>query len=217
MAGPLRVVLQHRLNLVRDLLAWYAAQQPGFRVVACVDRPTALLSACNRTTVDTVLLESGRTPGGVTELLTVLRELHHVRVVALYSTMARAESAPDADRLRQSGVAELVAYDDGPTAVLAALRDLGPHPVMRVPPGPRAPEPRSEPQPLIRREAEILHCVAPGLTVRQTADVLGVTERTVHSLQGQLFRKLGVRNRRSALAVALRHGYLCVGAAREDK
>lgn len=55
---------------------------------------------------------------------------------------------------------------------------------------------------LTPREHEILRLAAAGLSVKQTAHVLGVAVKTVESLQRQLFRKLGVRGRAGALAVA---------------
>lgn len=53
---------------------------------------------------------------------------------------------------------------------------------------------------LTPREREILGLAAAGLSVKQTAHVLGVAVKTVESLQRQLFRKLGVRGRAGAVA-----------------
>jgi DNA-binding CsgD family transcriptional regulator len=38
--------------------------------------------------------------------------------------------------------------------------------------------------------------------VKQTAHTLGISVKTVESLQGRMFRKLGIRNRTQALVVA---------------
>jgi len=58
------------------------------------------------------------------------------------------------------------------------------------------------PPELSGREREILRSVALGETVRQTARSLGIATKTVENLQSRLYRKLGVRNRAAALAVA---------------
>ncbi|HZM79284.1 MAG TPA: LuxR C-terminal-related transcriptional regulator [Candidatus Limnocylindrales bacterium] len=55
---------------------------------------------------------------------------------------------------------------------------------------------------LTARESDILRSIACGRTVRQTARVLGIAEKTVENVQTRLFRKLGARNRTAALSVA---------------
>ncbi|MFI0374194.1 LuxR C-terminal-related transcriptional regulator [Actinomadura sp. 1N219] len=52
------------------------------------------------------------------------------------------------------------------------------------------------------RELDILRSIALGHSVRQTAAALGITSKTVENTQARLFRKLSVRNRAEALAVA---------------
>jgi two-component system nitrate/nitrite response regulator NarL len=68
---------------------------------------------------------------------------------------------------------------------------------LRVPaiPSPRLPV-------LTSREGDILRSIADGHTVRRTAKVLGIAEKTVENIQARLFRKLGARNRPGALAAA---------------
>jgi DNA-binding NarL/FixJ family response regulator len=55
---------------------------------------------------------------------------------------------------------------------------------------------------LTSRERDILRSIAEGHTVRRTARVLGIAEKTVENIQARLFRKLGARNRPGALAAA---------------
>jgi DNA-binding NarL/FixJ family response regulator len=55
---------------------------------------------------------------------------------------------------------------------------------------------------LTSRERDILRSIADGHTVRRTAQVLGIAEKTVENTQARLFRKLGARNRTGALAAA---------------
>jgi DNA-binding NarL/FixJ family response regulator len=59
---------------------------------------------------------------------------------------------------------------------------------------------------LTERELTVLSRLAQGMTNRQIAAVLGVTETTVKSHVGHLMSKLGVANRAEATAVAWRHG-----------
>jgi DNA-binding NarL/FixJ family response regulator len=55
---------------------------------------------------------------------------------------------------------------------------------------------------LTARESDILRSAAQGHSIRRTAQVLGIAPKTVENVQTRLFRKLGVRNRSGALAVA---------------
>jgi DNA-binding CsgD family transcriptional regulator len=61
---------------------------------------------------------------------------------------------------------------------------------------------------LTPREREILASIDRGDSVKQTARSLGIAVKTVESLQGRLFRKLGVRNRAQAVAAAHTRGLL---------
>jgi DNA-binding NarL/FixJ family response regulator len=61
---------------------------------------------------------------------------------------------------------------------------------------------------LTARETDILRSAALGHSIRRTATVLGIAPKTVENIQTRLFRKLGVRNRSGALAVADAFGLL---------
>jgi DNA-binding NarL/FixJ family response regulator len=58
------------------------------------------------------------------------------------------------------------------------------------------------------REYDILRSIAQGHTLRETARSLGIAVKTVANAQSQLFRKLGVHNRPSALVAAHSIGLL---------
>ena len=59
---------------------------------------------------------------------------------------------------------------------------------------------------LTARERDILHSIANGDTVRQTARALGIAEKTVESTQARLLLKFGARNRSEALTIGYRLG-----------
>ena len=61
---------------------------------------------------------------------------------------------------------------------------------------------------LTARESDILRCLAQGHSIRQAARALGIAPKTVENVQTRLFRKLGVRNRSGAFAVADAFGLL---------
>lgn len=66
------------------------------------------------------------------------------------------------------------------------------------------------PMDLTGRERDILTLIERGHTVRQTARALGISVKTVETLQSRLFRKLGVRSSSEAIVVA--HGFGLLGS-----
>jgi DNA-binding NarL/FixJ family response regulator len=70
--------------------------------------------------------------------------------------------------------------------------------------GAHSPAPRS----LTPRERDILGSIALGHSVRQTAEALGISIKTVQCEQRQLFTKLGAGNRPAALATARELGLI---------
>jgi len=70
---------------------------------------------------------------------------------------------------------------------------------------------------LTARETDILRSGAQGYSIRQTARLLGIAPKTVENIQTRLFRKLGVRNRPGALAVANALGLLPSTSAADPK
>lgn len=67
---------------------------------------------------------------------------------------------------------------------------------------------RDRPPDLTAREFDILRSIAMGHTVRQTARLLAIAEKTVENLQGRLFLKLGTHNRAGAIRAAYTLGLL---------
>jgi DNA-binding NarL/FixJ family response regulator len=66
----------------------------------------------------------------------------------------------------------------------------------------------SPPDPLTRREIEILRLMAGGYSNREIADALGTAEGTVKNQASSILSKLGVRDRTRAVLKALELGYI---------
>jgi len=60
------------------------------------------------------------------------------------------------------------------------------------------------------REREILHLIATGHSNREIADVLNISEHTVHNHRARLMEKLGVHDRLELLKYAIRRGIISV-------
>jgi DNA-binding NarL/FixJ family response regulator len=65
---------------------------------------------------------------------------------------------------------------------------------------------KSAPLQLTRREAEVLGLLAQGLSNREIAGVMWLSDRTVERHITSVYRKIGVARRSEATAFALRHG-----------
>ncbi len=66
----------------------------------------------------------------------------------------------------------------------------------------------SPPDPLTKRETEILRLMAGGYSNREIADALGAAEGTVKNHASSILSKLGVRDRTRAVLKALELGYI---------
>jgi DNA-binding CsgD family transcriptional regulator len=56
------------------------------------------------------------------------------------------------------------------------------------------------------REVEVLRLIAQGRTDQETADLLSVSRRTVHTHVASILNKLAAENRTAAVATAVRFG-----------
>ncbi len=70
---------------------------------------------------------------------------------------------------------------------------------------------------LTRRELEVLQAIVSGLTDRQTAEVLHLSEHTVRSHTKSIYRKLGVSSRSQAAVQALRQGIIAYNASQRNQ
>jgi DNA-binding NarL/FixJ family response regulator len=66
----------------------------------------------------------------------------------------------------------------------------------------------SPPDPLTRREVEILRLMAGGYSNREIADAIGTAEGTVKNHASSILSKLGVRDRTRAVLKGLERGYI---------
>jgi len=112
------------------------------------------------------------------------------------AALARVELAASLTALARGEEAQREA-----ASAIASLRELGASGPLEV--GPRGASPVSE---LTPREREVLLLVADGLTNRQIAERLVVSEHTVHRHVTNILRKLGLPTRTAAAAQAVRAG-----------
>jgi DNA-binding NarL/FixJ family response regulator len=70
--------------------------------------------------------------------------------------------------------------------------------------------------PLSVREIEVLDCVAQGLSNKEIADALYITEQTVKNHMTAVLRKLEVTDRVQAVLFAVKHGWVEIGSLQPE-
>jgi ATP/maltotriose-dependent transcriptional regulator MalT len=123
--------------------------------------------------------------------------------------LAWAEGGGGEDDARRAAVEELQRLGAHQAATMAARR-LRTDGVRGVPRGARR-ETLSNPSRLTRRELEVVHLMADGLTNPEVAARLFVSVKTVEHHVGAVLSKLGARNRAAAVGEARRLGYVSEG------
>jgi DNA-binding NarL/FixJ family response regulator len=159
-------------------------------------------------------VDGGPDPGAWAEVAR-LWAARHQPYPAAYALLRQAEAA-FATRARSAAGAEALrraarsAAAMGAAPLLAEIRELAEH--ARVPlhdpasdgGAPAVPAPRSATDPLealTARELEVLEVLAGGLTNREIAGKLFISEKTVGVHVGRIYHKLGVRGRVQATSL----------------
>jgi DNA-binding NarL/FixJ family response regulator len=74
--------------------------------------------------------------------------------------------------------------------------------------GPYSDDPDKHFVPLSKRETEILESVTLGMSNKEVASELGISQQTVKNHMTSILRKLNVEDRTQAAVMALRHGWV---------
>lgn len=194
--------------MVRETLADYLATASDLELVGSCSDGEAAVQAVRAGAVDVVLMDI-RMPGmdGVTATVQILRVAPRVRVVAL-TTFDTDDAVAE---VFEAGGAGFLLKNTRPAALVAAVRAAH-RGVAVIPPELIS---RWTPQhsvavvpALAAREREVLAAVATGLTNRDIAAQLYVSQSTVKFHLASLMRKLGADNRTGLVARAHEVGLL---------
>jgi len=191
--------------IVREGLKAFLELQSDLEIVGEADTLRDAQSEAQRKQPDLILLDVQLPDGNALGVLASLKELAPKAKVIILTSFLDDHLVRDALRLGASGY---VLKHSGPTALLdyirAALRG-------EIPLDPSAVKVLAEPDndplaELTPREREVLEYIASGLSNKQIARQMSVTEKTVKTHATSVFAKLNVRDRTQAALLAKERG-----------
>jgi DNA-binding NarL/FixJ family response regulator len=205
----MRVLLADDHQILRDGIR-RGLESAGEDVVGEADNGEEALELVRETTPDIVLMDlSMPVLDGVSATRRITEEFPDVRVVVL--TMH-----DDPQRTRAALEAGAVGYMTKGTSfadVLDTLRRamageevLSPHLAASMLSA--ATEPDQPPELLSERQREILQMIADGLSTKQVARELGITQKTVHNHLNAIYRRLDTQSLTHAVLSAVRLGII---------
>jgi DNA-binding NarL/FixJ family response regulator len=213
-----RVVLVDDHPLTHQAIGEYLAQTDDFEVVGGATSGVQVAPLVARTAPDVVLLDLHIPVLDGLHCLAVLREKHPGVAVVMFSGSDDPESI---EASLSAGAAAYVLKSIDPADLPAMLRQaLNRNVYFSLPPGlggaltrlrsERAQEKVRDHTGLTNRELEILNAVSRGLSNREVAKELFLSDQTVKFHLHNIYRKLGVANRTEATVAA--HGLGLVGS-----
>ncbi len=198
-------------------------QEPDFEIVAEADDSRSAMDASLATNPDVILMDlSLPTPGGIETTQRVKRELPSAAIIVL-------STEEDEDALFESikaGAAAFILKDIAPEDLVMVIRRVvageylindkvfsRPAVASRVLKEFRelavyGQEAAPIFAPLSPREVEILDNIAQGMTNKQVAYALSISEQTVKNHMSSILRKLSVNDRTQAVVYAMRQGWI---------
>ena len=217
-ANPsIRVFLADDHPVVRQGLRTYLESRPGIAVVGEAGDGEATVTAVERLRPDVVLMDLVMPGGGGVAAIRRLRErVPETRVVVLTSFASDDQVIPAV----QAGAAGYLLKDVEPSGLEAAVRLvhqgealLDPQIAGRVMEEVAHPPAVGDLASLTPREREVLGLLGRGLSNRELADTLVVSEKTVKTHVSNILMKLGVHDRTQAALLAVREGLVDAGEA----
>jgi DNA-binding NarL/FixJ family response regulator len=214
-SGPVRVLVVDDQALVREgLMTLLQAARDIDPIAAAADGEEAV-ALCARHRPDVVLMDLRMPKLDGVEATRRIRAAQPQTEIVVLTTHADEASILDALR---AGARGYLTKDAGIAEISRAVHAAADHQALLDPvvhsrliaaatAGARpAPTPASLPDELTPREAEVLSLIARGLSNREIAATLVVSEATVKTHINHVFAKIGARDRAQAVHYAYTHG-----------
>jgi DNA-binding NarL/FixJ family response regulator len=212
---PLRVMVADDQALVREGLMTLLEAAPDITPVAAAVNGEEAVALCARHRPDVVLMDLRMPELDGVEATRQIRAAQPETEIVVLTTYADEASILEA---LQAGARGYLTKDAGIAEISRAIHAAANHQAVLDPvvhsrllaaatSGAKpAPAPASLPDELTPREAEVLSLIARGLSNREIADTLVVSEATVKTHVNHVFAKIGARDRAQAVHYAYTHG-----------
>jgi DNA-binding NarL/FixJ family response regulator len=212
----MKILLVEDETLVRLGLCELLKLNPDYEIVGQAEDGVRAVDILMSIPSDVVLMDV-RLPGqsGV-DVLKAVRDRGLTTPIILVTTFDDDETFFRAIQVgangflrKDSSLAELTSCID---RVISGERVFRPSVTRTARSGLEALQPKFEsldlPEPLTKKEAEVLSLMTAGLSNKEIAESLGVTEATIKTHASTIFAKLGVRDRVRAVLKGLEIGYI---------
>jgi DNA-binding NarL/FixJ family response regulator len=203
--SPIRILIVDDHPIVRDGLAMLLETDAGFQLAGSVDGAEKALAFLNRSLVDIVLLDLRMPKVSGLEVLPSILALKSAPKVIILSSFNYDEDIYQAAKLGARGY---IMKDASRVQILDAIRSVASGQLL-FPPGisVQIKERRSRIG-LSHRELEVLDMLSKGLTNKEIARVLFISQFTVRTHVKHIFEKLAATDRTEAVAIATQQGII---------
>ena len=211
----LKILIIDRHPLIqRGVAATLAARSPEACVISATTAPQAMAALAGNCDLDVVIVDPVLPGTAAMSLISRIRAQYETLAIIALSAQDEARNVRMALR---AGATGFVSKSSPTRALLAMVEQVARSGRLMSAALSRAqnalegavstPELGSaDPVVLTERQRDVLNCICIGKTNRETADQLGLTEKTVKAHVTSLLKHLGVANRTQAALAALRVG-----------
>lgn len=204
---PIRLLLLDDHILFRESLSRLLASEPDFEMVAHCSTSGEALKLLRRIDVDVVLLDFDLGDEQGSQFLPAARETGYAgRILLVTAGMNPVQSSA----ALKAGASGIFLKHNSPSALANAIREVAkgelwvdPKLIHEMADGVPKGEDRGAHRPFTQREQTVLRGLFEGLTNKEIAAQIGVSEGAVKATLQQLFQKTNVRTRSQLVRIAL--------------
>ena len=207
--NPIRILIVDDHPIVRTGLATLLKAESGFRLMGGVDGGEEALAFLSQHPVDIVLLDLRMPKMSGLDVLPAIQKLDQAPYVLILSSFDYEE---DIYRVAKAGARGYLMKDSNRAQIVEAIRAVAGG-RLHFPKGIAARiQERQGRAGLSPREKDVLQMIAKGLTNKEIAHVLAISQFTVRNHINHLLEKLQATDRTEAVSVAIQQGVIEVNS-----